>query len=279
MEKQESSIDLEGWAKYGKMATQLSPALLLYLGAQVLVQLKDIDPQHTKYFLIAGVVLTLAWMIYDRMLDRSDSRISLDLHKNLDPIDRDTQARIYDGLQTIGVIDYTNLNREQLHDADAVHHLLQKSLVSSVLKNHYVHDLLESDPDVYIQKKVDIVLRAFSGRNAPYRKLAELLLPDGICFEYAVEAAVLRWLCHDICPAQIQACEKKIRYYAALLKRTDISHSYKKRYVQRWLQNNKRYISLLDSLRNRSDILTKQAYPFSGISSAETEQASGCPSL
>ena len=214
-------------------------------------------------------------IVQHRMLDRSDSRISLDLHRNLDPIDRDTQARIYDGLQTLGVIDYTNLNREQLHDADAVHHLLQKSLTSSVLKNHYVHDLLESDPDVYIQKKVDIVLHAFSGRNTPYRKLAESLLPGGIGFECAVEAAVMRWLCNDICPAQIQACEKKIRYYAVLLKRNDISHSYKKKYVQQWLQNNKKYISLLDGLRNRSDILTKKSYPFSSIHSAESGKTSG----
>lgn len=253
------TLDLGGLLKHGKTATQLSLPVLMAIGAAALGGLKDVDAQHTFYFVLFGGFITLVWLIRDRLQDTADAAVHAELHDNLEPKDRLSQVAIMTGLYEIDLVHCPeNLDTETLLGTHIVNTRFREALAPSVVQNHHAREMLEGKHIKYRARKVDQVMHKFTGRNVGYRHLAQGLLGD-TPFEAAVEAAVLRWLRESVCPAVREAAAEKIPYYQGLLQRRSISKKLRKN-VEGWCKKNEQYVEEVDNLLG-TDALESKIIP------------------
>ena len=237
---------------YGKAALQLSPAIIVFAMAHAIASLKDVDPVVKIYFVLGGFLITALWMILDRHKDKSDFTVNTDVQNQIEAIDRDMQEAIYDSLHDLRIIDdtCTDASDEEKIVRCTINNLIFRGLISSIFQNHYGKEIADAGNN-YVEKKKKRIYRLFSGSNAGYKQLLTSRLPAGVTFEQAVDSVVSHWVLDHIIPAVLNACEEKINYYIDLIKRGDLSTTFKAKTQER-IDKNRRYIAAAQELQQSS---------------------------
>ena len=115
------SDDANALLKYLKPGVQVTIPFIIYLGSKVLVELKEIDPQHTYYLVGGGLIFVALWVIYDIFLHKTDADAQAALYDALEPKDASARAAVHKSLQTIGIIECReSMKPQELLVADTV---------------------------------------------------------------------------------------------------------------------------------------------------------------
>ena len=237
--------------KYLKMGAQLSPALVIGIGVEVLRYLKeiDIDKETTFYLICAGCLITCFWMLLDWLSSSYDRKAEATMRDFNNLTDKAAQKQIHIGLQGTKLLDditgVTDNGERALRRS--INEISRQALIPSVYHNHHCRELQKHGVQKYSSLKRQMVLRAFDGNDIVYRRLAEERLPKGMSFEMAVDEFVGCWLQDDVVPAVRDACEHKIEHYNSIESLRHISRGFRKE-VQVHRKKNEEYVHLLSDL-------------------------------
>ena len=266
------SLNVETLLKYGRTLGHIAPIAVLYVISQALVRMQDVDPQHTVWFVVAGVLMTTLWVAMDVLANKRDFAVFLDIHNNIEPIDRVTQARMYEGLQDTKFLEEDGLFTDDLSKVmcSTVNSMAFRAISPSVYQNHHCRELVgiipggeplpafESPGEVFIARKKRMVYRMFEVADSRYQQFAASHLVHPQTFETLVDSFVCRWIKNEVIPALRTACEQKIVFYRSLCSRPGISREFKRR-VHEWITKNKDYLDALSALYLQSDIALRSS--------------------
>ena len=257
-EDKQQEAQHDTWTKYGKLLNSSSPLVIVLLSSSVLTYIKDATIWHWLLFFITGIVLSIIQYLNEIRIQYSELDASRDLHDKLEPIDSKAQSQIYEGLLSMSLIDCTD---PELDDVERlmrcrINDLAIYALTPSVYQNHHSRDIAEGGADDYLEKKKKIVMNKFAQHYAEFRKHVVKRLPKGMTFEQAVDSFICLWVKDEVVPAIKDSCKKKIDYYTKLITVSYISRKFKSD-VMEWRKKNIDYISKLDVLENRSDIILR----------------------
>ena len=223
-----------------------------------------LDPSHT-YAIVGGGVTALAmWLIFDSFRNRSDVNAGSDIQSIIDMHDRQAQASILNGLQSIGIMEITsNMSDSDLLAAQITNNRCFTALLPSIYQNHHAREVGDNCYRNYIERKVSQIMTAFTGQNEGFGLLAQGLLGD-VPLEEAVRALVIKWMRDDVIPAIEQTCRAKILYYKSLENRRDVSFSFKRKAREK-REKNEGYLIRIEEIQRESALLTKRLVHASGI--------------
>ena len=254
-EKQSTQITVDvGWIKHlgglkkaGIVTGKLAPIVLMFIAAEAwALKTGNSDIQTLLVFMGIGTFLTFILLIFDMLASQSDFAVFLDVHGNIEPIDRDAQTEIYEGLQQIKFVEETTGSEIDLA-VRTVNDIAIAALTPSAYHNHHGKELVDSGYEMYIDRKKKAVHRAFSRSPMGYMQIASDMSPDH-SFDTAVDVFVRKWIHEEVIPAVKNACKLKIEYYQRIIStKKGISRGFKAK-VQEWLSKNEGYIKALDEL-------------------------------
>jgi len=249
---------LKLWKEYGTSMLPLSPVIALFLFGEGFTYLNSISESVILYFLGAGLIGTLMWMLFDSRKGRSDLAERGVTDDAIDLIDRDAQTEIYEGLLNMSMFENKDPNDPvECLMRNAVNNIAIGALIPSAYHNHHGRELIDLGMNGYILRKKNCILRAFYRADMGYRQyVTNNLCTAGVSFESIMEGFVCYWVREIVIPAVQVACLKKIAHYNKVCERSDLSSGFRQNAVLRRAKN-ERYIAELDVLEEHSSLILR----------------------
>jgi hypothetical protein len=255
----------------------VSPVVLLFAFGESFVWFKELNQLTVLYFLVAGIVAMGMWMTYDSRKSISDFMVAMSLHNIIDPIDRDAQAEIHDGLLGTSLISEEESDLTQKLLRGAVNSIAVQALVPSAYHNHHARELIEHGDERYVARKKSLVYKAFSVADPEYKEIVAASFPSTVPnmtkeerFDAAIEAFVCKWIRKTVIPAASYASERKVQEYSRLCKMSTTSRRFKQKMAEH-MDKNTRYIAALTALKKHKGVSVHSTI----IGPPETESRQG----